>query len=138
MTVIHIIRKYPLSTLCIVGIWVLSLLPFFPETPLDDIQFIDKWTHLVMYGVTGIVVWAEYWFRNRNNSRSCSSLSSRFLILSFLLLTLMGGLLEVLQEYCTTTRNGDWIDFLADAAGCAIATIIGWVFLTRTPRQSVC
>ena len=38
---IRFVRKYPLSLLCILLIWALSLTPFFPETPFDDVQFID-------------------------------------------------------------------------------------------------
>lgn len=143
MNITHTITKYPLSTLCIVGIWVLSLLPFFPETPLDDIQFIDKWTHLVMYLGTGIVIWMEYWLRNkklfehnRNNfsvhrPQPAYTIFPRFKGIikgSFVSLSLMGGLLELLQEYCTTTRNGDWIDFLADVAGAFIAYLLGSTF----------
>ena len=133
MTVKQTITKYPLSTLCIVGIWVLSLLPFFPETPLDNVQFIDKWTHLVMYGGTGIVIWVEYWMRNRNtflqgDANSIHLLFKKMLLRSGLSLSLMGGILELLQEYCTTTRNGDWIDFLADVAGAFIAYLLGHLF----------
>ena len=56
----HIVRKYPLSLLCLALIALLSFTPFFPETPLDDVAFIDKWTHLVMYGGTTSVIWWEY------------------------------------------------------------------------------
>ena len=55
-----LIKSYPLSLLCIILIGVLSLAPYFPETPLDDVRFIDKWTHLVMYGGTCSVVWWEH------------------------------------------------------------------------------
>ena len=54
------LKKYPFSVACITLIWILSFVPFFPETPLDDVQFIDKWTHLVMYGGTCSVIWIEY------------------------------------------------------------------------------
>lgn len=43
------IRSRPLSVLCVTVIWILSLMPI-PETPLNDVRMIDKWTHLVMYG----------------------------------------------------------------------------------------
>ena len=46
-----LIRQYPLSTTLIILIWILCLTPWIPETPLDDVSLIDKWTHLVMYGV---------------------------------------------------------------------------------------
>ena len=48
--IVHFVSRYPLSILCVVLIWILSLMPFFPETPFDQVEFIDKWTHLVMYG----------------------------------------------------------------------------------------
>ena len=54
------LKRYPLSAVCIILIWILSLVPFFPETPLDDVAFIDKWTHFVMYGGTCVVIWWEY------------------------------------------------------------------------------
>jgi hypothetical protein len=43
-----LIRHYPLSTTLIILIWILCLTPWIPETPLDDVSLIDKWTHLVM------------------------------------------------------------------------------------------
>ena len=56
----HFLRKYPFSMVCIAMIWILSLVPFFPETPLDNVEFADKWVHILMYGCTFIVVWIEY------------------------------------------------------------------------------
>ena len=46
--------------ICIAMIWILSLIPIFPEMPLTDVEFADKWVHIVMYGCTFIVVWIEY------------------------------------------------------------------------------
>ena len=53
-------KKYPFSLLCLALIWILSLIHFCPETPLDGVDLIDKWTHLVMYGGTSAVIWWEY------------------------------------------------------------------------------
>ena len=40
--------------------------------------------------------------------------------------SLMGGLIEILQAYCTGgNRSGEWLDFLADTIGSAIAFVIG-------------
>ena len=39
----------------------------------------------------------------------------------------MGGLLELLQAYATTTRNGDWLDFAANTTGVTLAGIVGLV-----------
>ena len=53
------IKNYPLSSLLIVAIWVVCLIPV-PETPLNDVNLIDKWTHFVMYGSLTTVIWFEY------------------------------------------------------------------------------
>ena len=58
------IRNYPLSSLLIVVIWVVCLIPI-PETPLSDVNLIDKWTHFVMYGSLTTVIWFEYIRRHK-------------------------------------------------------------------------
>ena len=58
------IRNYPLSSLLIVAIWVVCLIPI-PETPLSDVNLIDKWTHFVMYGSLTTVIWFEYIRRHK-------------------------------------------------------------------------
>lgn len=118
-----VIKSYPLSTLCVVLIWVLSLAPFFPETPLDNVQFIDKYTHFIMYGGTCVVIWMEH-------LRHCRKVRQSFhyhpFALSVLLsLIALGGLMELLQAYATTTRSGEWLDFWADAMGAFLGTGIG-------------
>ena len=117
------VRKYPFSLLCILLIWTLSLLPFFPETPLDDVAFIDKWTHLVMYGGTCCVIWWEYLHSHQKVNYN------RLFLFAWLAPLLMSGLLELLQEYCTTTRSGEWIDLLANTTGVTLAALIGLIYM---------
>ena len=119
--VINHVRRYPFSVACIVLVWLLSLTPFFPETPFDNVQFIDKWTHFVMYGGTTFVIWWEY-SRHHQGQQPCWRL---LVVWGFLAPILMGGLLELLQAYATTTRNGDWLDFVANTVGVVIGAIIG-------------
>lgn len=116
---IRFVRKYPFSFLCILLIWVLSLTPFFPETPFDDVQFIDKWTHLVMYGGTCSVIWFEYLLHHRTIDWA------KILLLSVVGMTLLGGLMELLQAYYTTTRSGEWFDFWADSLGVLLGNAVG-------------
>ena len=116
---IRFVRKYPFSLLCILLIWVLSLTPFFPETPFDDVQFIDKWTHLVMYGGTCSVIWFEYLLHHRTIDWG------KILLLSVVGMTLLGGLMELLQAYCTITRSGEWFDFWADSLGVLLGNAVG-------------
>lgn len=115
---IQIVRKYPFSLFCILLIWVLSLAPYFPETPLDDVVFIDKWTHLVMYGGTCTVIWWEY-------LRHHDILNRSKLLLTLVGMMLLGGVMELLQAYCTTTRSGEWLDFWADSIGVLLGYIVG-------------
>lgn len=121
-TILSTARRYPFSTFCVVLVWLLSLAPYFPATPLDNVRFIDKWTHFVMYGGTAAVMWLEYW-RRHGRVQYVTLWLWAGLGLSF-----MGGLLELLQTYCTTTRNGEWLDFLADSVGalggCFLASLI--------------
>ena len=58
------IKNYPLSSLLVVAIWVVCLIPV-PETPLNDVNLIDKWTHFVMYGSLTTVIWFEYIWKKR-------------------------------------------------------------------------
>ena len=113
------VRKYPLSLLCITLIWVLSLTPFFPETPLDDVAFIDKWTHMVMYGGTCSVIWWEYLHRHKRIDWL------RLMLWAVVGMVMLGGLMELMQAYCTTTRSGEWLDFWADCLGVLVGTAIG-------------
>ena len=117
---VHFVKRYPLSILCIVLIWVLSLMPFFPETPFDQVEFIDKWTHLVMYGGTCSVIWWEYLRKHQILD------GEKIFFYAWLCPVLMSGLLELLQEYCTFGhRNGDWLDFAANTMGVTLGALIG-------------
>ena len=116
----HFVKNYPHSVLCIVLIWILSLTPFFPETPFNKVAFIDKWTHFVMYGGTCSVIWWEYLRRHRVLDYE------KLFFYAWLCPVLMSGLLELLQEYCTFGhRNGDWLDFAANTTGVTIGALVG-------------
>lgn len=109
---------------CIALIWILSLTPFFPETPLDDVDFIDKWVHIVMYGGTFTVVWLEYFFKHQKPDYE------KLFFWGWLAPILMSGVLELLQEYCTFGhRSGDWLDLAANSTGVTLAAIIGSALL---------
>lgn len=126
----YYLKRYPLSTICIILIWTLSLLPFFPETPLDDVAFIDKWTHLVMYGGTCVVIWCEYL---RHCKKEARRPNLRALAMAMLCMILLGGLMELLQVYATTTRSGEWLDFFADSLGVLLGSGIGWLWYLIQP-----
>ena len=116
------LKRYPLSWCCIALIWILSLTPFFPETPFDKVEFADKWTHFIMYGGTCSVIWWEHLRHCKKEARR-PNLHALFWY-AFVGMILLGGLMELLQAYCTTTRSGEWLDFFADTIGVFLGTAI--------------
>lgn len=119
---VQLIKKYPLSLLCLMLIWYLSIWFMPPEDmELPDINFLDKWTHFVMYGGTCSVIWYEYLRQHATLDKQ------KLLIWAWLAPTLMGGLIELVQAYCTTNRSGEWLDFLADAVGVTLGAAVGLV-----------
>lgn len=127
--VYRLVKNYPFTTLCILAIWYLS---FFtpPHTPLDNVKFIDKWTHIAMYGGTCCVMWAEYLRRH-----TVFAPKMRFFALVWLAPVAMSGAIELLQEYCTGgRRSGDWFDLAANAVGVTLATVVGLVVARRRAK----
>ncbi len=163
------IKNYPLSSLLVVAIWVVCLIPI-PETPLSDVNLIDKWTHFVMYGSLTSVIWFEYIRRHKqpltrhyvtpspqrargevSNETSkegyaqeivtsSSPLGERMpegqvrgrmghalLIGGVLCPIIMGGLIELAQDYLTTCRSGDVYDFFCNSLGVLLGCCIGLI-----------
>ena len=124
----HSVTKYPFSTLCILIIWILCFIPI-PESPLDNISMIDKWTHLVMYGGTCGVIWLECIVKHKKVKWN------KMIIWTLAAPILMGRVIEILQKYCTGgMRSGEWLDLAADTIGVVLGFIIGSllaVFLSK-------
>ena len=120
----HILTKYPFSCIIVIGTWILCFMTI-PETPLSSVRFIDKWTHSLIYLVLGLSINLEY-------LRNTKQPSPKFIIVwVWLMPIIMGGLIEILQSYCTNgNRSGEWLDFFADAIGSTIAVLIG-ILLVR-------
>ena len=118
--ILNFAKRYPLTSLLVVTIWVLCLIPTVPETPLSSFSLIDKWTHLVMYGTLVAVIWWEYTRQHTTNN------TRRLFLLAFLAPVAMGGLVELAQAYCTGgRRSGEWFDFVANSVGVVLGTLIG-------------
>lgn len=126
------IRKYPVSLLFIATIWVLS---FFtpPHTGLDNVRFIDKWVHVIMYGGTCGTIWIEY-LRSHKDRISKAKLA----VWAWAMPIVMSGAIELLQEHCTGgRRSGDWIDLAANATGVTLAAMAGIIIIRcRARRQT--
>ena len=84
-----------------------------------EVPLVDKWTHMVMYGVLTLVIWLEY-IRAHRQMRGL-----RLLLLAFLAPIAMGGALELMQGYLTTCRSGEWLDFVANSIGAVVGAGCG-------------
>ncbi len=125
----RLIRTYPVSCLLLAAIWVLCFCTP-PHTPLDNVAFIDKWTHIVMYASTCAAIWIEYLRAHKTLSRR------RLFVWAWLAPVLMSGLIELLQAYCTGgRRSGDWLDFAANTAGATLAAVIGILVVKRCAKR---
>ena len=115
----YILSHYPLTLVCLALVWYLSLFINMPETPMDDVPLIDKWTHLVMYGGTCLVMWWEY--------KRCHDqlVGWKLFLLAWLGPILMSGCIELLQEHCTQERAGEWLDFAANSLGVTLGAVGG-------------
>lgn len=122
------LKKYPLSLLVIAAVLFLSLFNP-PKTKLDDVTFIDKIAHLIMYGGLELVIWFEY-------LRSHSQINVKKIILLAIMAPIaLGGLIELAQMYLTTNRSGEWADFAADSIGVLLGAVAGNYQLRRWVKK---
>ena len=125
------IKKYPISLFIILTVIYLS---FFkpPKTDLSEIPNLDKLVHICMYfGMSGML-WLEFL---RAHRRDNAPLWHAW-VGAFLCPILFSGCVELLQEYCTTYRGGDWLDFAANSTGATLASLIAY-YVVR-PRMVYC
>jgi len=115
----QIARKYPLSVACIILIWLLCVFIEIPRTSLNNVKFIDKWTHFAMYGGTCSIIWLEYLRAHKRLN------PTRLLVWAFVAPILMSGIIELVQAYFTTNRQGEWLDLAANSVGVVLGNCIG-------------
>ena len=95
---------------------------------MDDIPLfpgVDKVVHFCMYGGMSGMLWLEF----LRNHRKYETVLGHAWIGAVLCPIVMSGIIEILQEYCTTYRGGDWFDFLANTCGVIAATAFAWFVL---------
>lgn len=123
-------RRYPITFLLALAIVLLSLLPIPDVRMTVEVPLVDKWTHMVMYGVLTLVIWLEY-IRAHRQMRGL-----RLLLLAFLAPIAMGGALELMQAYLTTCRSGEWLDFVANSIGAVVGAGCGLLASRLRGRSS--
>jgi len=124
------ILRYPFS---IAIILLVTFLSFFkpPQTELDDVPGIDKLVHTGMYFVMAGLLWLEFY---RGRKKTNAPMWHAW-IGAFVCPLVYGGVVELLQEYCTEYRGGEWLDFAANSLGVILAAMVGIYLLPKVLQK---
>lgn len=110
--------KYPF--LSGFAILLLIYLSFFKPPSMNEYRFfehLDKIVHFFMYCEVASALWFDYLRTHKNKM-------NKGYIIAFVFPILLGGVFELFQEYLTTYRGGEWLDFLANTLGVFGALIV--------------
>ena len=122
---IALLKKYWVSILFVAAIFILC---FMNTTPLPSppVLNFDKYVHSLLFlSLSGVV-----FFDNTSYFRQRVS-NVRIFLSSFFFPVLLGGTIEIMQALLTTTRSGDWMDFLFDGIGAFLGLMICWAINRR-------
>lgn len=113
------LRIFPFT---LITTMIICYLSFFqpPQTSLNEVPYIDKLVHICMYGGLTTILWIEHLFHTRPPH------TTRFLVAGILAPIILSGCIELLQEYFTENRSGDWWDFSANVTGVLLAGFAGY------------
>lgn len=93
------------------------------EQPKDIFPYTDKIVHFLMYlGLSGVAM-INYIYRTRGHI-----IILKLVLYALILPILYGGAIELIQEYMTDNRTGEWLDLLADTLGALSALPIALYF----------
>ena len=79
---------------------------------------------LYVFGMAGML-WLEFLRAHRRDNAPLWHAWAG----AFVCPVLFSGMVELLQEYCTTYRGGDWLDFAANTTGAVLASMVGYFIL---------
>lgn len=94
-----------------------------PKAPFDEF---DKLVHLAIYALLSFL--SMLGFYKQPTSLSMTKKTQYFFSIMFSIV--MGGLIEVLQEYVFINRFGDWFDFTANSLG-AVLGVVGFILIGK-------
>jgi VanZ family protein len=116
IAILHFVKKYYRTIIVSLLIIYLSTVSGEKVSKVSWFTFphIDKIVHLLMYLTLSITVSYEI-VRNKEKISV-----QKTLIIIVLFAILFGGAMELVQEYFTTTRSGDWADFGFNVIGASL------------------
>lgn len=122
-------KYYLFTTITIIAITLLSVLPVSVPEIAKNVPLYDKWAHFLMYGFLAAVVWTE----SSVNDKRLKTKKAAWWLLVFgcIMPALLGGVIELAQTFLTTTRSGEWLDLYADCIGAVLGSFIGLTIRRR-------
>lgn len=120
--VIDFIPRYLPSVLVVLAILYLTLVPKpLPDTDMKLFPHADKVVHAIMFGGAYLCFYID--------TRKCvGRITGKRIFFLMAVTVLFGGLIEILQDAMGLGRGGDWLDFLADAAGVCLSAFMVNIF----------
>ena len=118
------IPSWTFTVLALCAIVYLTIVPR-PLPPMEIMKFphVDKVVHALMFGGLVGAMLLDY-------TRQGGVRTIRFTLLSVVLSTCFGGVIELLQSCMSMGRSGDWYDFMADAGGAIVFAGLAPLFRT--------
>lgn len=129
LKVFTILSPYKRSARVLAILW--TLLIFFlcsipgNELPEVDIPLVDKWAHVILFGMFAFLWLCGYPGRN-----------FRFLLIVFLISVFLGWLVEYIQGHWVINRSQDNMDIVADAIGGAVGILLFYM-LSRLGNRRI-
>lgn len=113
-------KMYPVSWAIAAAIAYLSLFKP-PSTGFEEIPYFDKIVHVCMYAGWSCCIWFEYALGRKGQFRLAPAIwRGCAWPIAF------SGCMELLQEYATDYRSGDWADFAANICGTVLGAGVGY------------
>lgn len=102
-----------------------------PNLNFWDIDYIDKLEHMTVFAILGFLL--VYGSRRRSSEQT--TMPTTKVLWAFIIISAsFGGLTEILQGLFFPTRFADIFDFIADALGGVLGTIIGNLYFKYRTR----
>lgn len=91
----------------------------------------DKIVHYMYYLILALAAGSDF-YRQRTDYGT-----KKMYMWTLLYPALLGGLIEIMQEYLTVTRSGDYLDLLADILGAVTGYFIGKLLVPRYVKREM-
>lgn len=124
------LKQYILSAIILLVICYLSFFKPPSAGSLSTIPHLDKIVHFCMYFGFSSVLWFDY-----GRDRKIKFNAIKGWGLAFVFPVILSGMIELLQEYCTTYRGGEWLDFTANSCGALVASLLMYYIILPRLRK---